>query len=329
MLELLFVLVGGFLLDLLLGDPPYPYHPVRIMGGAIRLITRWFESLGLRGKVWGLGMAFIVLAVTLVGYILIRGSLSSLHPIAGLFLDLFLCYSCLALKDLVVHVNRVIRSLDRGDLAQARNHIAMVVGRDTSVLDSWGVGRAAVETLAENFVDGFLSPLFWYVVGGFFGILMDLSPVTGAICTMLAFKLASTLDSMVGYKDERFREFGWAGARWDDLMNFVPARLSVGILFLGAWTSGLDAMNGLRIAMRDRLRHDSPNSAHAESFVAGALNISLGGPTLYSTGVKNKPWLGDGSPHVEPGTVAKATRLVTRSAWTVMILSGLMMMGMI
>ena len=214
----------------------------------------------------------------------------------GIAFDLYICYSCFALKDLVTHTELVTRALARGNLPDARASVAMVVGRDVQFLDEKGVSRAAIETLAENFVDGFLSPLFWYVAGGIWGFLFGFSAVAIALAFMIAFKVASTLDSMVGYKDAEFLEFGWAGARLDDIMNFIPARLSLFILFAGAWVSNLDAKNGMQTAMRDRLKHASPNSAHAESFVAGALHIRLGGPTVYPSGKKEKPWLGEENP---------------------------------
>ena len=151
----------------------------------------------------------------------------------------------------------------------------MVVGRDVRFLDEKGVCRASVETLAENFVDGFLSPLFWCLMGAVLANLLGLSPIKTAMSFMLAFKVASTLDSMVGYKNPDYIDFGVAGARLDDIMNFIPARFSLIILFVGAGISGFHPVNGLKAAMGDRLKHESPNSAHAESFVAGALDIRL------------------------------------------------------
>lgn len=165
--------------------------------------------------------------------------------------DLFICYSCLALKDLVVHIKPVIHALETGDLPEARKRIALVVGRNIQSLDDKGVSRAAVETLAENFVDGFLSPVFWYLLGGILACILGLSPVITALSFMLAFKVGSTLDSMVGYKSPRFMDFGWASAKLDDVMNFIPARLSLIILFFGAWISGLHPLDGLRVALRD------------------------------------------------------------------------------
>ena len=191
----------------------------------------------------------------------------------------------------------------------------MIVGRDVRSLDKQGVSRAGVETLAENFVDGFLSPLFWFLSGGFLGGLFALPQVITAVGFMLGFKVVNTLDSMVGYRDERFFNMGWAGAKLDDLMNFLPARISLFILFLGASVSGLHPVDGLRVAVRDRLKHDSPNAAHPESFAAGALRVRLGGPATYGKGMRNKPWLGEEYPDPSPGHVRKAGLLIQCSAW--------------
>ena len=248
-------------------------------------------------------------------YSVIHRFLYGLLPFAANAFDLFVCYSCLALKDLVTHTELVTRALERGNMPDARASVAMVVGRDVQFLDEKGIARAAIETLSENFVDGFLSPLFWYVAAGMAGHLSGFSAVPVALGFMIAFKVASTLDSMVGYKDAAFLEFGWAGARLDDVMNFIPARLSLVVLFAGAWASNLNAKEGIQTAMKDRLKHASPNSAHAESFVAGALHIRLGGPTIYPTGKKEKPWLGEGNPDPEPWQIRRTASLLIRTAW--------------
>ncbi len=309
------VIFFAFLLDLLIGDPQYSYHPVRIIGRGVTLFSKRLRRIGLEGKWGGTLLVLILETLTLAVFILIHIVLRGLHPLCGLGFDLFICYSCLALRDLFIHIRPVIQSLEAGDLSRARDDIARVVGRDPRYLDREGVTRAAMETLAENFVDGFLSPLFWYAVGGVVALLAGYSPLMPALCLMLAFKVASTLDSMVGYKDQEYSEFGWAGARLDDLMNFLPARISLTILFLGAWVGGLNPMDGLRVALRDRLKHESPNAAHAESFTAGVFHLRLGGPTTYSYGHKIKPWLGDGDGVPGPVHIRKMTGLVNRSAW--------------
>jgi len=294
MVELFIVIVLAFILDLIIGDPHYRYHPVRIMGGGIAFFEKILRCFRLDGLGGGILLVLIIEIVSLSGYILIRSGLHLIHPILALWFDIFMCYSCLALKDLMDHMKPVMRGLESNDLSEAREAVAKVVGRDVRYLVGEGVGRAAVETMAENFVDGFFSPLFWFLAGGISAYIFGLSPVMPALGLMIASKVGSTLDSMVGYKSPEYAEFGKAGARLDDFINFVPARLSLIILFFGAWISGLHPVNGLRVALKDRMKHDSPNAAHAESFVAGALNIRLGGPTVYHDGLKEKPWLGEG-----------------------------------
>ncbi len=314
MLELAIIILLAFLLDLILGDPRYRLHPIRLMGLCIGFFTPVLKRVGLGRRGGG------ILLVAMTGLIF-SGAFLSIHllfyallPFAAIAFDLFVCYSCLALKDLVTHTELVTRALEQGNLPDARTSVAMVVGRDVQFLDERGISRAAIETLAENFVDGFLSPLFWYVVGGIFGHIAGFSAVPSGLLFMIVFKVASTLDSMVGYKDAAFLEFGWAGARLDDVMNFIPARLSLFILWAGAWFSNLKAKKGMQTALRDRLKHASPNSAHAESFVAGALHIRLGGPTAYPSGIKDKPWLGEGNPDPTPSQIRQTASLLIRTA---------------
>lgn len=321
MLETASVIFLAFILDLLIGDPRYKYHPVRIIGHGITFCSKVLRQNGLGGKWGGVLLVLILEIVTLAAYLCISFTLRRLHPLCGLGFDLFVCYSCLALKDLISHAKLVIRALEKGDLSKARECVARVVGRDVRYLDEEGVCRATMETLAENFVDGFLSPFFWYLAGGIAALLLGFSPVVPALCAMLGFKVASTLDSMVGYKNQEYAEFGWAGARLDDIMNFIPARMSLVILFFGAWVSGLNPMDGLKVALRDRLKHESPNAAHAESFIAGVFHTRLGGPTRYPDGLKDKPWLGDENVSPGPPQIKKMATLLNRSAWITMAIA--------
>jgi adenosylcobinamide-phosphate synthase len=319
MAELILLLFVAFILDLLIGDPPYPYHPVRIMGRGISFLEKGQRRLGWDGRGGGIALVLILGAFVLGGYLVCIDLLARLHPWVGLCFNLFLCYSCLALGDLFNHAGPIIHHLEARDLDRARKSIAMVVGRDVQGLEERALARAAVETMAENFVDGFLSPLFWYLAGGTLWLSLGKSPLTGALSFMLLFKLASTLDSMVGYKNRRYLYFGWAGARLDDFMNFIPARLSVFFLFLGAVATRSRAFEGLKIAIRDRRKHDSPNAGHAESFLAGALGIRLGGPTRYPEGLKDKPWLGDGEAGAGTGHIRQTVSILRYSAWTATI----------
>ncbi len=321
MIELLCIIFIAFVADLFIGDPRYRYHPIRIIGHCISLLEKVLRKFGGNGRAGGLFLVVIVEAVFITLYLAVSFFLHSIHFLFGICFDCYVCYSCLAIGDLINHIRPVIHALESGKIDGAREFIAMVVGRDVRFLDEKGVCRAAVETLAENFVDGFLSPLFWCLMGAVLADLLGLSPVAIAMSFMLAFKVASTLDSMIGYRNPEYIDFGLSGARLDDIMNFVPARISLIILFAGAGISGLNPVRGLKVAMDDRLKHDSPNSAHAESFVAGALGVRLAGPVRYPDELKNKPWLGNGSP--DPGSkhIQKTVHLVKHSAWVAVAVS--------
>jgi adenosylcobinamide-phosphate synthase len=231
-------------------------------------------------------------------------------------LDLYLAYSCLALKDLCKHAEPIAETLARSDLTQARTELQKIVGRDTADLNTEGVARGAVESVAENFVDGVLSPLFWYsLIAVFSHVFGCPAPAAAGIVGMLGFKAISTLDSMVGYRRGHYLLFGRPAARLDDLANFLPARLSLIILSIGAVLSGEQAMAGWKTSRRDRLKHPSPNAGHSESFVAGAFGIRLGGPTVYQEEIVDKPWLGDGDEEVGADHILRCCRLTSRSSW--------------
>lgn len=305
----------AFLIDALIGDPQYRLHPIRIMGTGIEVCLMLLKRIGFKGRIAGVLLTLIMALAPIGVYGLVRFALLKTHILVAFIFDIFVCYSCLALKDLFNHIIPVIKALESGDLYSARKAVGMVVGRDVKSLDRSGVIRASIETMAENFVDGFLSPVFWYVAGSIVGRLTGFGPVFMGMSLMIIFKTASTLDSMVGYRNEEFINIGWAGARLDDVMNFIPARISLIVLFMGAWLGRQRPVDGMRTAMRDRLKHDSPNSAHAESFVAGALNIRLGGPTRYPDGTKEKPWLGSEYPDPGLGHIPMTIRLLNISSW--------------
>jgi adenosylcobinamide-phosphate synthase len=318
-LEPALVLFLAFILDLLIGDPEYRWHPVRMMGRGIAACLRVMKRIHMRGRWPGVLLSLCIVLTSLSGYVLIHLALIKVAPVSFLF-DLLVCYSFLALKDLLDHITPVVRALGQDRLNEARKAIAMVVGRDADSLDEAGVARAAIETMAENLVDGFISPVFWYAAGAVVGAMTAKDAVFTGICVMIIFKAASTLDSMAGYKTEEFIGIGWAGARLDDAMNLVPARLSLILLFLGAALTRLKPVDGIRVAMRDRLKHDSPNSAHAESLVAGALNIRLGGPTRYPEGIKDKPWLGHEYPDPGIRDITMAMKLLKVTSWATIII---------
>ena len=309
------ILILAFILDLIIGDPYYRYHPVRIMGNFISVFMRILNGHFSKNKITGIFLVILTLFFSVSSYSLLLFMFIKIHTVAGHLINIFFIYSLIALKDLFNHCRPVINALQDKDINNARKYIGMIVGRDVNYLDEVGIVRASVETLAENFVDGFLSPVFWFTAGCLAGAVTGIDPVYSGIVFLITFKVASTLDSMAGYKTEELKEIGWAGARLDDLMNFIPSRLSLIILFLGTAISGLDAVNGLRTSLRDRLKHESPNSAHSESFAAGAIRARLGGPTRYHDGIKEKPWLGEEFPDPQVFDIKRVIRLLFMSSW--------------
>ena len=321
------ILISALVLDLILGDPPSPFHPVRLIGSTITALERLFLRLGWSGLIGGALLVSGTIGVSLGLYLVIRSLLNRLHPFLASVLDFYLAYSFLALKDLVNHATPVAQALAEGDLNRARTALQKIVGRDTSNLGTQGVARGAVESVAENFVDGVLSPMFWYT---FVAALSHLSgcpsPVAAGVLGMLGFKVISTLDSMVGYRSDHYLLFGRPAARLDDVANFLPARLSLIILYIGAVFSGENAKEGWKIGVRDRLKHSSPNAGHPESFVAGALGIKLGGPSVYQEGIVDKPWLGNGGQDLGAEHIRRSCRMVYRSSWvSIFIFSGFLL----
>ncbi|MEE9367613.1 MAG: adenosylcobinamide-phosphate synthase CbiB [Pontiella sp.] len=295
------ILLTAFVLDLLIGDPVYPFHPARLMGQLIQVLEK-----PLRKHCKKLTIAsnlLPLLAITVAGccYGLTHRLLGTW---AWLF-NLYLTYSLLALGDLLKHAHRVEFALKYRSLEESRQTVQWMVGRDTAELDAHGVARAAIESVAENFVDGFLSPFFWFVVGA-----AVFRTVEGGVLLMLTFKVVSTLDSMVGYKNAEYRVLGRISAKLDDVLNFIPARLSIPLIAIAAKLTSNDWRAAWAIGLRDRLKHASPNSAHAEASVAGALGLRLGGPSIYDGERKEKSWLGDGSPEAGPANIERALRLI-------------------
>ncbi|MDA8415392.1 MAG: adenosylcobinamide-phosphate synthase CbiB [Desulfobacteraceae bacterium] len=261
------ILASAMLLDLALGDPRWLPHPVVLIGRLITTLDTTFDRIGAHQR--AAGVALLVLTAGSAGaaaWLIIRGSLH-LHPLAGFLASVIISYTCLATRSLHRESALVADALAAGNLVEARRCLAHIVGRDTAELDEGGIWRALVETVAENTTDGIVAPLFWLTATG---------PVGGMV-----YKAVSTLDSMVGYKSERYLRFGWASARMDDLLNFIPSRLTALLMILAAPLAGLSPTGALSIVLRDRLKHPSPNSGHPEAAAAGALGVRLGGPSTY------------------------------------------------
>jgi adenosylcobinamide-phosphate synthase len=287
-------------LDVLLGDPPYRFHPVRVTGKLLSACERLLRRRrGLDGRLGGFLLFLLLAAVLGGGAWAVHAALGALAwPLAWLW-DLWLGYSLLALGDLVSHGRRIGRRAAAADLPAARAAAGMLVGRDTDRMDLPACNRAAIESLAESLVDGVLSPLFWLVLGGLPGLVL--------------FKIASTMDSMVGYRNERYIRFGWFGARLDDVMNYVPARL--GFLLIALYAALAPGCSGRKAWSVGRGQHGllpGPNKGWSETAAAGALQVRLAGPIWKDGNLVNTLWIGDPGDREggTPADVGRAVRLV-------------------
>lgn len=296
------VLAAGVGLDVLLGDPYYPAHPVRLIGASLQWMERGLRRVGLNGYFGGI-LLFLLLSVLWCGGTAI--AIAAFPPAGKVVANVFLVYSLLALRDLVRHGWDVEQAARRNDLPGARAAIARLVGRDTSRMDLAGCRRAAIESLSENLTDGFISPIFWYAVAGLPGLIL--------------FKVASTMDSMVGYKTPRYLKFGWCGARTDDFMNWLPARLTWLLLSaLAAILPGYSGLKALRVGWQQHAIVPGPNSGWSEATIAGAIQRKLIGPIWAEGRLVTEVWLGNDSdlPAGEGTDLKNAAVLVVASGLT-------------
>ncbi|WP_136524683.1 adenosylcobinamide-phosphate synthase CbiB [Geomonas ferrireducens] len=273
------IVLGAVVMDLVLGDPRTLPHPVVIIGWLIS----WLEG-ALRQRISDPRLAGVALLVITVGvsYLVAAGLIylgTLVAPAVGFLVALYLAWVSIAARSLHLESAKVAKALERGDLSAARVALSYIVGRETAQLDEPEVIRGAVETVAENTGDGVVAPLFYLMLGG---------PALA-----IAYKAVNTLDSMVGYKNERYLEFGWASARFDDLANFIPARLTGLLMVLVAPLCGLSGAGSWRILRRDCRNHASPNSGYPEAAAAGALGVRLGGANRYFGRIVEKPTIGD------------------------------------
>lgn len=289
------VLLLAFGLDLLIGDPRWLPHPVRFIGGAISTMERWLRPAAASPAAGRAAGVVLVLAIVVPVFFLTGGIVLMLNRIseqvsviAGTAALVVLTATTIAARDLLRSAGLVIASIRIGDLASARTNVSMIVGRDTAGLSEQGVLRATIETLAENLSDGVVAPLFYLALGG--------------LPLAMAYKAINTLDSMVGYKNDRYRYFGWASARIDDAANYLPARITGLIIAASAFlTAGVKSpadggavlRRSLAIMARDGRKHPSPNSGVPEASMAGALGVTLGGPNRYNGVLSDKPVIGD------------------------------------
>lgn len=319
----------GFLLDLLLGDPYWLPHPIRLIGS---LITKTEKCLRSNTKEevqqekqqieqnkkelrQGGAMVLIVLGVTLATVMLILLLAYRVHPYIGVMVETIMTYQILATKCLKVESMKVYQCLKYQTLEEARKAVSMIVGRDTQCLNEEGVAKAAIETVAENTSDGVIAPMLYTALGG---------PILGFL-----YKAVNTMDSMIGYKNDKYLYFGRAAAKLDDIVNYLPARISAYLMIAASFLAGKD-FNGkraFRIYKRDNRNHASPNSAQTESVCAGALGIQLAGDASYFGKVVKKPFIGDALRQVECEDIRRVNRLLYLTAWMSELLC-LILMGL-
>ena len=298
-------LIAGYLLDLVLGDPEWLYHPVRLIGKYISFAENRLRKHGgnLRGSAVILTVSTVLMTAGLAAGILWLLHLAGRIP---LFIGMTLMnWMGIAVTCMAKEAQNVGKALERG-LPDARKQVSRIVGRDTQDLNEEEIIKATVETVSENTSDGVIAPLFYALLGG---------PVF-----LWAYKAVNTLDSMVGYMDEKYRDIGWSSARLDDLLNFIPARLTALLMVCAAFLTRLDAMNAWRIVCRDHANHNSPNSAWSEAAAAGALHIQLGGTHTYFGKPVEKPTIGDDDRPVERQDIRRINIILYTTSILMMIL---------
>lgn len=299
-MRIILLMLGGFILDGIFGDPAWLVHPVVIMGKVITALEKFLRKR-LPNTPEGERLGGRILAMALpVGTLLITGGVCWLFyrisPILGFAIELLWCAQALAAKGLAQESTNVYRELVKGDLPASRRAVSRIVGRDTAELTSEGVTKAAVETVAENASDGVIAPLLYMMLGG--------APLA------LVYKAINTMDSMVGYKNEKYLNFGRAAAKLDDAANYLPSRIAALLWIASAALTGNDAKSAWRIWRRDRRKHASPNSAQTESACAGALNVQLAGPATYFGKYYDKPTIGDAVRAIEPKDILRANTMM-------------------
>ena len=308
----LFALLIGFGIDLIVGDPHGLPHPVVGIGKLISLLERRFRALfptTARGEIFAgacIWLCTVLVSAGLPALILYGAQRVSVY--LRLVLESVMCWQVLAVRSLREESMRVYAALQTGSLSAAQQAVSMIVGRDTARLDAAGVTRAAVETVAENTSDGVIAPMLFLALGG--------APLG------FFYKAANTMDSMLGYIEMPYKNIGLVPAKMDDVLNYIPARLSALLMLAAGALLGMDAKNGWRIWRRDRRNHASPNSAQTESVCAGLLGVRLAGDAYYHGELHKKPYIGDALREIEYEDIPRAGRLLYATAALSLVLFG-------
>jgi adenosylcobinamide-phosphate synthase len=292
-------LAAAFILDLIVGDPEWSFHPIRLIGKLITCLENVLRTVSPNRIAEKTGGILLFLSVIIITYSTVWALIYcaySINEYCGFILTATIVFFSLSIKSLGKAAQAVKRALADEDEAGARKYLAHIVGRDTETLSREEIVRATVETIAENTSDGIVAPLFFLMVGG--------APLA------MSYKAINTLDSMVGYKDEKYCHFGWASARCDDLANYFPARITAFLLVTGAFLLRKDWKNALRTMVRDAAKHASPNSGYPESAVAGALKIRLGGTNYYRGIAQTTHFLGNQSAPLNEQAIGNSVNMM-------------------
>ncbi|VAX25872.1 Adenosylcobinamide-phosphate synthase [hydrothermal vent metagenome] len=295
-MSIAFQVVIAIIIDLLVGDPRWPFHPVRLMGSLLVRLEKTTRKNIRNAKLAGVVTAAMAIAIALATAFGLVVAAEAVSPVAGEIVSIIIIYFSLSIKDLASHSMAVYRRLENNDIEGAREKLGLMVGRDTQTMDETEIVRAASESVAESCVDGIASPLFYATL---------LGPL-GAI----AYKIVNTMDSMFGYKSERYLHFGWAAARLDDIANYIPARITAVIISLAAIPAGMNAADSLRTVLRDGHRHPSPNSGLPEAAFAGAMGVRFGGVNIYNGKKKRVPEIGEQKTVFDKQHIKDAVRLM-------------------
>ena len=311
-MRILLACMTGFGLDLIFGDPYWLYHPIRLIGHLISFLEKPLRSVAGKSpkkQIVAGGILWLLVILISTGIpCLMLWAAEKIHPAVSFLLECFWCYQILAARSLSVESKKVYHALKTQDVEGARKAVSMIVGRDTKSLTEEGIAKAAVETVAENTSDGVTAPLMFLMLGG--------APLG------FLYKAVNTMDSMLGYKNEKYLYFGRIPAKMDDVFNYIPARLTAWFMVAAAFLTGMDGKNAWKIYLRDKRKHASPNSAQSEAVCAGALDVQLAGDAVYFGKVYKKDYIGDAIRKIEPEDILRAGKLMYMTTILMMVVFG-------